>query len=128
LSFQGSTGLAVPAPGHRGRTRRGMQRQPWSLRPGWCLFPFRSAAVLWAGEHIRASDLAIVSSAIPFVLFFGQEVFVQVGVLGRVVASDVVARQDRGTDDLGANAFRQRPPAPADLDVPLPALDCGLPL
>jgi hypothetical protein len=48
--------------------------------------------VLWAEEYIPANDLATISSAIPFVLFFGQEVFVQIGILGRVVASDVVAR------------------------------------
>src|SRR5206468_1034836 len=42
--------------------------------------------------------------------------------------SYIFAWKNRGADDLGTDALRQRPPAPGDLDVPLPALGLRVPL
>src|SRR5689334_3757295 len=46
-------------------TRRGKQQRPWSSPPGSSLFPFPSVVLLWAGEFVPATRLA-VPSVVPF--------------------------------------------------------------
>jgi catechol 2,3-dioxygenase-like lactoylglutathione lyase family enzyme len=66
---------------------------PWSSVPG--AFPSRRQAggAPSGGVALPTSFVASASYRLSF-MFFGQEVFVKVGVLGRVVALDVVSRQD----------------------------------
>jgi hypothetical protein len=60
---------------------------------------------------------------LPVVSLFHQIVFVQVTILSRIIAGDVLVLDDRDGDDLGSDAFTQGPSTPVDLELVLPAFE-----
>src|SRR4051812_517428 len=76
----------------------------------------------WTSSPRRIRPVVLLS------LIVRQIVLVQVSILGRIVADNVLAPEERGGDQLGLDVPWEGEAASGDADVPLPPLEFGVAL